>query len=101
MFPADMAAAVEAAAEALRQRLGWELPSPDAARWVSSRKAAIVAAVGMGHLTIEQVCEVYSLSVEEFIGWSRSIEAYGVKGLRVTYVRQYRRSVTPAEVGAG
>ncbi|HLU91257.1 MAG TPA: DUF1153 domain-containing protein [Pedomonas sp.] len=66
------------------------LPPPDTTRWVVRRKAEVVAAVKGGLLTMEEACARYSLSVEEYLSWQRSVERNGMPGLRVTRVQQYR-----------
>lgn len=66
------------------------LPPPNTARWVARRKAEVVAAVGGGLLTVDEACELYSLSLEEFTIWQRAMERSGLKGLRATHARQYR-----------
>ena len=66
------------------------LPPPDTTRWVVRRKAEVVAAVKGGLLTMEEACARYSLSVEEYLSWQRSVERHGMPGLRVTRVQQYR-----------
>jgi hypothetical protein len=74
-------------------RLVWEsLPPPNTTRWVVRRKAAVVAAVRTGAITMEEACGVYQLSEEELISWERAFEAYGLAGLRTTRIQQYRRS---------
>lgn len=67
-----------------------DLPKPTTVRWVIRRKAEVVAAVRGGLLTLESACERYGLSAEEFMSWQRSIESYGIAGLRTTRVQQYR-----------
>lgn len=67
-----------------------DLPKPDTVRWVIRRKAEVVAAVRGGLLTLEAACDRYGLSSEEFMTWQRSIESYGIAGLRTTRVQQYR-----------
>lgn len=67
-----------------------DLPPPDTKRWVMRRKAEVVAGVRCGLLTLEEACERYTLSVEEFISWQRLIERHGVRGLRATRLQQYR-----------
>jgi len=42
------------------------LPPPETTRWVVSRKAEVVAAVNGGLLTVEEVCDRYQLTLEEF-----------------------------------
>ena len=54
------------------------------------RKAAVVAAVSSGMLTIEEACRRYQMLEEEFLAWQRAFESHGIVGLRVGYVQQYR-----------
>ena len=42
------------------------------------------------HLSLEDACARYSLTVEEFLGWQRSIDKHGLAGLRTTRLQQYR-----------
>lgn len=67
-----------------------DLPPPDTKRWVVRRKAAVVAAVKTGAITLEEVCRRYNLSVEEFLSWQEMIDKHGVRGLRVTRLQDYR-----------
>lgn len=67
-----------------------DLPAPDTVRWVIRRKAEVVAAVRGGLLTLDGALERYGLSPEEFMAWQRSIESYGIAGLRTTRTQQYR-----------
>jgi Protein of unknown function (DUF1153) len=67
-----------------------ELLSPNTKRWVVRRKAVVVAAVRNGTLSLQEACRRYNLSVEEFLAWQRSIDRYGVPGLRVTRLQIYR-----------
>jgi hypothetical protein len=69
-----------------------QLPHRDTKRWVIRRKAAVVAAVLSGEITVEEACSVYQLSIEEFLSWQRAFETHGLAGLRVTRIQQYRRS---------
>ena len=66
------------------------LPAPETTRWVVRRKAEVVAAVNGGLLTIDEVCERYSLTIEEFASWQRSVDRSGMQGLRVTRLQHYR-----------
>jgi transposase-like protein len=70
------------------------LPPPNTKRWVVRRKAAVVAAVRSGGITIEEACRYYQLSEEEFLSWERAFETYGLAGLRATRIQQYRVSRT-------
>ena len=68
-----------------------DLPSPSTKRWVVRRKAEVVTAVRAGLLTLEEACERYSLSVEEFLSWQTLIDKHGMRGLRTTKLKEYRR----------
>lgn len=68
-----------------------DLPAPGVARWVTRRKAEVVAAVEGGLLSEEAALERWSLSEEEFTGWRKLYTRHGAKGLRATRVQQYRR----------
>ena len=67
-----------------------DLLPPNTTRWVTRRKAAVVAAVRNGEITIEEALHRYQLSEEEFLSWQRAFEAHGLAGLRTTRVQQYR-----------
>jgi hypothetical protein len=67
------------------------LPPPNTRRWVVRRKAAVVAAVNSGKITLDQACQVYQLSEEEFLSWKHAFETHGFAGLRTTRIQQYRR----------
>ena len=66
------------------------LPPPNTRRWVARRKAAVVIAVQRGVITIEQACQAYQLTEEEFLSWKHAFETYGLAGLRTTRIQQYR-----------
>ena len=67
-----------------------DLPPSDTNRWVIRRKAEVVAAVRGGLLSIEEACERYKLTVDEFLSWQRSIDRHGLPGLRATRIQDYR-----------
>jgi hypothetical protein len=67
-----------------------DLPPPGTKRWVMRRKAEVVAGVRAGLLSVEEACERYTLSVEEFLSWQRLIDEFGMRGLRATRVQKYR-----------
>ncbi|MEL6374763.1 MAG: DUF1153 domain-containing protein [Pseudomonadota bacterium] len=67
-----------------------DLPSPNTKRWVIRRKAEVVAAVRGGLLSLDEACERYSLTVDEFLSWQRSIDQHGLAGLRATRIQEYR-----------
>ena len=66
------------------------LPPPNTKRWVIRRKAAVVAAVRSGEITLDEACRYYQLSEEEFLSWKRAFEMHGLAGLRTTRIQQYR-----------
>lgn len=66
------------------------LPPPNTSRWVVRRKAEVVAAVNGGLLSVDEVCERYGLSVEEFAAWQRAVDRSGMPGLRVTRIQHYK-----------
>lgn len=75
----------------LGERLTYEqLPPADTNRWVVRRKAEVVAAVNGGMLSIEEACDRYQLTLEEFASWQRAVERSGLPGLRVTRSQHYR-----------
>ncbi len=61
-----------------------DLPPSDTKRWVIRRKAEVVAGVRAGLITLEEACDRYSLSVDEFLSWQRRLEDHGIAGLRAT-----------------
>lgn len=67
-----------------------DLPPPDTKRWVIRRKAEVVAGVRSGLISLEEACERYTLSIEEFLSWQRLIDSHGVRGLRATRIQDYR-----------
>lgn len=67
-----------------------ELPSPSTRRWTMRRKAAIIEAVHGGWVPIEEICQLYMISVDEFIAWERDLDRFGIQGLRTTRYQIYR-----------
>jgi transposase-like protein len=72
-----------------------DLPPPNTKRWVVRRKAAVVAAVRSGQITMEEALRRYQLTEEEFLSWQRALESHGLAGLRATRVQQYRQPRRP------
>ena len=66
------------------------LPPRDTVRWVIRRKAEVVAAVQNGLIGMDEACERYRLSVDEFVNWEQLVNAHGLRGLRVTRTQRYR-----------
>ena len=66
-----------------------ELPA-GTERWTMQRKAAVVVAVRGGQVSLDEVCQQYRLSVDEFVAWERDYDRYGAPGLRTTRYQIYR-----------
>jgi Protein of unknown function (DUF1153) len=67
-----------------------DLPAPGTKRWTVCHKAELVAAVRGGLLSLDEACERYRLTVEEFMSWRYSVDRHGLAGLRTTRTQQYR-----------
>ena len=78
-----------------------DLPLPDTKRWVVRRKAAVVAAVRSGLLSLDDACRRYALNLEEFQSWQRCIDCFGFSGLRATRLQFYLGHLDRAESLAG
>ena len=68
-----------------------DLPPPDTRRWVASRKAAVVRAVGAGLISERSAIETYSLTEEEFAEWRTAVARHGEAALRATWLQKYRQ----------
>jgi len=68
-----------------------DLPPMNTRRWVIRRKAEVVAAVRGGLLSLEEACQRYTLTVDEFLSWQMSIDQHGLAGLRTTRIQHYRQ----------
>ena len=68
-----------------------DLPPPDTKRWVMRRKAEVVAGVRSGLISLEEACQRYTLTVDEFLSWQMSIDQHGLAGLRTTRIQHYRQ----------
>src|SRR4029453_8202876 len=66
------------------------LPPPSTTRWVVRRKAEVVSAVNGGLLSVDEVCERYGLTLEEFATGQRAVDRSGMPGLRVTRIQHYK-----------
>ena len=67
-----------------------DLPAPGTTRWVIRRKAELIAAVRGGLLTLDEACNRYMLTVDEFLSWQNMVEQHGLAGLRTTRTQRYR-----------
>ena len=70
-----------------------DLPQPGPQRWVVRRKAIVVAAVRGGLLSIEEACQRYKLTLDEFLSWQGSMNKHGLAGLRSTQIQKYRTAI--------
>lgn len=67
-----------------------ELPPAAVRRWTVRLKAEIVRAVRGGWVPIDEVCQRYGISADEFVAWERDLDRYGIPGLRTTRYQIYR-----------
>jgi hypothetical protein len=74
-----------------------DLPSSHAQRWFPLSKAKVVTAVRGGLIGVEEVCRRYRLTSEEFENWQSEFERDGIKGLRVTRIKNRKRTALPKE----
>lgn len=68
-----------------------DLPPGDTRRWVASRKAAVVRAVGAGLISRATALTTYGLSEEEFSEWETAVNLHGEAALKATKLQQYRQ----------
>jgi Protein of unknown function (DUF1153) len=66
---------------------------------VASRKAAVVAAVRDGKITMEETLHRYQLTEEEFLSWQRAFESHGLSGLKIKFIQRYREPHEPRTPG--
>ena len=65
-----------------------DLPDPGTRRWITRRKAAVVAGVEGGLISLDEACRRYALSIDEFLSWRQRLDAYGLPGLRATRLKR-------------
>lgn len=66
------------------------LPPAVGLRWVMSRKMQLIAAIRGGLLTVEEASQIYRLTIEELTEWQAAFDKHGKRGLRTTFIQQYR-----------
>lgn len=66
------------------------LPPLTGTRWVTSRKAQLIRAIRSGIITIEEASRRYRLTIDELSEWQTSFDKHGKRGLRTTFIQQYR-----------
>jgi hypothetical protein len=52
-------------------------------------------------MAIEDACNLYTISVDEFLAWERDLDRYGLHGLRTTRYQIYRDTDKRAPVRSG
>ena len=57
------------------------LPPSTTTRWVVRRKAEVVAAVNGGLLSVDEVCERYNLTIEEFVKRTKALQDPEILGV--------------------
>lgn len=75
-----------------------DLPLPDTKRWVIRRKAAVVAAVRGGLLSLEEAGTRYAMSPDEILSWQHCVDRFGIAGLRTTRTQFYLRSLARPKI---
>lgn len=68
------------------------LPAPDTVRWNARRKAELLLAIRAELISLREAVDLYRLSAEEIMGWSRLFERHGLDGLKTTKAQAYRQS---------
>jgi hypothetical protein len=65
-----------------------DLPVAGRLRWCARRKAEVVAAIEGGLLSRESACARYALSLDELLSWQRALRTYGLRGLKISALRE-------------
>jgi hypothetical protein len=66
------------------------LPVSSTTRWVTKRKAQLIAAIRGGLITVDEACQRYRLTIDELGEWQSALDRHGARGLKVTLLQQYR-----------
>jgi transposase-like protein len=72
-----------------------DLPPENIRRWVVRHKAAVLAALRSGAITLEEACRRYGLTEEEIRAWQHAFDAHGLQGLTRLSAYRSRRSKPP------
>ena len=64
------------------------LPSSRTVRWVMRRKVEVLTAVRGGLLSIDDACNRYGISSDEFIAWNNAMDRFGPVGLHASRLRR-------------
>lgn len=68
-----------------------DLPPATLQRWTASRKRVVVRAVIFGLVSMQEACDRYHLSTEEFNAWLARYADYGPEALKETRLKKYRQ----------
>ena len=69
-----------------------DLPPRDIRRWITRRKAEVVAAIRGGLISRQDACQRYDISNAELFSWEELLDRHGLPGLRITRTQKYRRN---------
>jgi hypothetical protein len=67
-----------------------EMPQNFRLRWTARRKAEVVIAVETGILSLNEACERYIISPEEFFTWKNDYAHEGMESLRCNALKRQR-----------
>ncbi len=67
-----------------------ELPPPSTQIRTPQGKTAVVEAVRGGWVPIEEVCQSYMISVDEFLSWERDVDRLVTHGQRRTHCQLHQ-----------
>jgi hypothetical protein len=68
-----------------------DLPLPNTKRWVASREAAVMKAVRIGLISLEEACSLYDLTQDEYSSWQTAVARHGESVLRATALKKRNR----------
>ena len=69
-----------------------EMPQNFRLRWTARRKAEVVIAVETGILSLNEACERYIISPEEFFVWKNDYARQGMESLRCSALKRQRET---------
>ena len=65
-----------------------DLPLPNTKRWVASREAAVMKAVRIGLISLEEACSLYDLTQDEYSSWQTAVARHGESALSATALKK-------------
>ena len=72
-----------------------DLPPSHETRWVMSLKAKLIEAIQAGLISLEDAAARYRLTLDELTEWQSYFARHGARGLRATFLQQYRHLRRP------